>query len=672
MIKRPLLWAAILFFLGTVLAVSGINRGMFCVLLIISFLFLVNKTGKAAAALLLTIMFLTGFIRMDIACRNRDTVTSEYMEKSGEMALTVTEFSENNRAIASLKDGKKNIRVYLSVKEDVKLSPGDIIKGEIKLRTPISSKTAETDFADYLSSRGVFLSAYAESVRVTGRDTSLFPGLVYSARTYMDRLGERYFKGNDRALFNAMVFGDKRLVSDKLFSALQASGLNHIAVVSGMHLSVMIAFLMFFVHKLFGKNRLGYILAILAAVFITFVTGAGASVVRALVMCSLYQLGRILYRESDILTSLSFSALLLLAVNPFLIFSAGFILSLLSVLGIILYNDKIQRLFEHIMPKPVAAAASLSLSAQLTVTPALVYYFGIVTPYALLSNIMAVTFSTAYVVLGIIFIFLSPLKGVALLLKYILSGMSAVLESVCFTFSELPEAAMKTGNMGIISAMAWLVILYVIYFYPEKPERILKIMAGFVAATLIISFTFPKQGMKVEVFRYGDAAMTMVQSQSGKRFLIDCPDIYDAQMLGSEFSPVECAVLTTTDTAQAAEGAIRKIVAPEELFSEEEKEELLKKTKEEKIRTVFAKAHGRVMIEGVQVDYLSLENIQGKMAIKLEDRYKSIVSLQAFSAKDIITLLENGTVFRCDYLILPFCALPENTDTQRLCTGKII
>ena len=385
----------------------------------------------------------------------------------------------------------------------------------------------------------------------------------------------------------------------------------------------------------------------------------------------MYQLGQMLYREGDVLTSLSFSAFVLLLVNPFLIYNAGFILSVLSVLGIILYNDKIQKLFEHIMPKSVAAAASLSLSAQLTVTPALVYYFGIVTPYAILSNIMAVTLSSAYVVAGIIFIVLSPLKGAAFLLKYLLKGMAAALESVCFTFSSLPESAMKVENSTIISLMAWLVLLYVIYLFPKKPERIIGVTAGFVAVAMVLSI-YPKQGMSVKVFRYGSAAMTMVQTQGGKRFIIDCPDIYDARQLGTDSSPALCAVLTSAEIGQAADGGINKIVAPGELFDKEEKEELLKKAKAEKIRTVFAESPAKFVIEGVSVSYIPLENIEGKMAVKLRDKYKSIVSLQALSAKDIMKLLEKGTVFRCDYLLLPFCALPKGADTSKLCTGKII
>ena len=488
MFKRPLIFSAILFVAGILASAYRLNSSMLIVAAIIICVVSYLKTTSFRVCALALIIFLSGINAMSIAQSNRSKIQSQYRGKSSDMDLVVQEFSESNNVIASFSDGGKMRKIYLTAPSQGRLYPGDIVKGEITITSPAKSKTSASDFSSYLASRGVFLQGYAENLHLAGRKTDGFMGKIYSLRVFIDKVGKEHFSGNSRALFNAMVLGDKSLVSGELSSALTASGLNHIAVVSGLHLSVMISLLMFFVHNIFGKRRIGYFFAVLGAVFIAFATGAGASVIRALIMCTLFLLSQILYRENDPLTSLSFAALFMLVLNPFMIFNAGFVLSVLSVLGILLYSKKFTSIMGSLMPSYIASAIGVSISVQLTLTPLLVYYFGIVTPYAIISNLLIASLAGAYVTLGIIFILLSWTGPLTVILGFFMKATAQAILKVCYAISALPFATVKIINTDIFLLLIWVFMLVLIYVYPVDRRKIISITTVFSLISVYLRF----------------------------------------------------------------------------------------------------------------------------------------------------------------------------------------
>lgn len=676
MLKRPLVFGTVLFSLGILLAVYNINISIIftaalAVLSLFAVFFFRNTAASLCALAVLTVLL--GMMRMNIAQIGRADIISSFSGRTFKGEMTVTEFSEDNSAVVSFREGNTSYKVYLTVKSDVQLYPGDLVRGEITLRAPIDSKTSVSDFSSYLASRGVHLLASAEEIETAGRQTKGLMGKIYSLRVYMDSVGEKYFSGDSRALFNAMVFGDKRLISKELSAALQASGLNHIAVVSGMHLSVIIALQMFLTQKIFGKRRIGYLIAALAAVFITLVTGAGASVVRALIMCLVFQAAQLLYRENDILTSLSLSGFAMMAVNPYIVFNAGFILSILSVLGIVLYNDKIWCAFRKFMPKRAAEGASVSVSAQLAVTPALVYYFGIVTPYALISNILVLAVSTGYVIVGMALLLVSNIPVLSLLIEGIMKLMSLAMESTCFEIASFPGALLDFSNAGIGFMLSWVFIMVLIYIYPVGLKTFYRTAAVFALAAAVVICFSEENKIDMQFLPYGEKTMTAAEFSQGSPVLIDCPDIYDAKMLEDSLRPFEYAVLTTGDEDEVLAQAsnISTIIASKELFDEEERKKLSQQARSMNVRVIFAEDSMKVSAGDAVVEYIPVEGIEGR-AVKIEYDTESVVTLQGLSAADIERMIDSGVRFSCNYLKLPsLAAVAEGSDLTALCTGKV-
>ena len=260
MIKRPLIPMAILFVLGIFLAAYSVNLIITVVLCILVCAFAFLKTKKLFPSFIAIFLIILGVGRMGIAENRRDKIIAEYSGKSEVLRLTVTDFSDENSVTAYFEDRGKRHKVLLRYEGDSCFSPGDIIEGKFSLYAPNASKIFSHGYSHTLAGNGIFLISDTEKLPRPKEKADGLMGKLYSLRVYIDSLGEKYFPNeDDRGLFNAMVIGDKRLISQDLDASLKASGLSHIAVVSGLHLSVAMAFLLTIAQLLVGKRRCGYI-----------------------------------------------------------------------------------------------------------------------------------------------------------------------------------------------------------------------------------------------------------------------------------------------------------------------------------------------------------------------------------------------------------------------------
>ena len=466
MFRRPFIPAALLFILGIFIAAYNVNLIIVALLCLTVCIFVFLKIRNPIGTILLAFLIFLGIFRMEIALQEKNRTEAEYSGRKAETRLVLSGFPDGNSVTAYFTDGSGKHKLLLRCPSVKGFSPGDIIEGEISLSVPKDYDKASLDYARYLEGNNIFLLGYADALSFTGEREGGFMGMLYSLRTYMDTLGEKFFFSDSRGLYNAMIAGDKRLLSDRLSDSLQASGLNHIAVVSGMHLSVAMAFLSFLSGFVFGQRRAGYVFVFIGAIILTILTGAGASVVRALLMCFLSIIAKLFQRDNDPPTALCFAAVVMILANPFMIFNAGFILSVLSVTGILIFNEAVLGFLSEFLPRKLAGLLSLSISAQLLVMPALIFYFGTVAPYSLLSNALLGPVSGVYVISGLLFVILSPIAPLAQLVSFIMKFLSDATIIVCHWIKTLPFSLIETSGDAILFTV--LCAFTVVVFYLRR------------------------------------------------------------------------------------------------------------------------------------------------------------------------------------------------------------
>ncbi|MCH5298444.1 MAG: ComEC/Rec2 family competence protein [Ruminococcus sp.] len=155
--------------------------------------------------------------------------------------------------------------------------------------------------------------------------------------------------GYEGELCNAIVFGDKFGLSKDLYNSFTNTGLSYIIVVSGMHMTIIAAFIL----KLFkplGRRRWEQLVrmtfCIVFIVLYMFITGCSSSVVRSGIMTIIYVIGFGVSRRSDTYNRLGFAAIFLTALNPLAVGDVGLLLSFASVIGIVYLQPKMQGWFE--------------------------------------------------------------------------------------------------------------------------------------------------------------------------------------------------------------------------------------------------------------------------------------------------------------------------------------
>ena len=225
------------------------------IVFVISVALLFYKPKLLPFLLAALVIFFLGQGRMILGMQQRDKLVAECDGKTYNAEITATDFSSNNSFPAQIKSNGRKIKAYIYIEDCPEISPGDIVKAEISLSAPQKDRNFQTDFNSYLSGRNIFISGYGETCTKISQDKSIISGTIYKIRRKLDDISQNSFNGDIQGLYSAMVYGDKRFLSDNLRDILQKAGQNHIAVVSGMHLSVMTSVVMMLLGFVFGKRR---------------------------------------------------------------------------------------------------------------------------------------------------------------------------------------------------------------------------------------------------------------------------------------------------------------------------------------------------------------------------------------------------------------------------------
>jgi len=138
----------------------------------------------------------------------------------------------------------------------------------------------------------------------------------------------------DAAMLAAMVAGDRTYLTHSLRIGFERTGSFHMLVVSGFHLAIVAACILWITRRLRIPRVPATLLTILMSFAYALFTGFATPVQRSLWMVTLYLLGRLVYRQRSPLNTIGFAALCLLAASPRSLFDAGLQMTLLAVVAI--------------------------------------------------------------------------------------------------------------------------------------------------------------------------------------------------------------------------------------------------------------------------------------------------------------------------------------------------
>ena len=251
-----------------------------------------------------------------------------------------------------------------------------------------------------------------------------------------------------RALLMGLVLGDDRAQPADLTDAFQAAGLAHLTAVSGQNVS----FMLLLVHPVLVRLRFAprLVVALAALAGFALLTRFEPSVLRATAMAAIGAFGAAVGRPSSGLRRLSLAVTGLLLVDPLLVASLGFRLSVAGAAGIIVAAAPIERCLPG--PRWLAAPLAVTGAAQLAVAPLLVQSFGTVSLVFLPANLLAVPAAGPVMMWGLTAgMAAGVLGGAAATLLHLPSRLLlAWIESIALAAATRPLGLLRTTHVAAL------------------------------------------------------------------------------------------------------------------------------------------------------------------------------------------------------------------------------
>ncbi len=330
------------------------------------------------------------------------------------------------------------------------------------------------DAEKYYEQRGYFGALYVKNAEILSDKYNPVLYLVSEIRMRVSSVLRKVFDEETAGIINAMLTGNKSLLDPDVKKMYKRAGISHVLAVSGLHVSVVCLGL----YSLFGQLGMGFKARYVSTLIILFIftvfTGMGVATIRAAFMCFIMLSGRMLKRSYDMISSLSFTAIVLLLINPGNLTDAAFLMSFVSITG-------------------VALAAELRLQSltglviTMVMLPLTLYFYYEFSPYSILLNILILPCLTVLLSFGILtsllgFVSVSVAMFSAGAVYYILKAFLFLSE----VFSKLPFSYVCTGKPAVYKICIYYAAAAFLYCFLKSRK---KMNVKTVLATGIISLS---------------------------------------------------------------------------------------------------------------------------------------------------------------------------------------
>lgn len=520
---RPVVAAALAFGAGIFLGVKLDATALLCSLGVVAALAALAAWRKATRALLVLCVLMLGCLRGFLALPA--AIPEGEHEISGVIAQTPEGVTNGwGLTLRSVRvDGlpmSGKIRLYaFGMGGDP--GYGDKIAVRARLSEPEGPRNqGEMDLRLYYLQQGIVATATSsgEVLRLPAAGSDIY-GLSLALKQSLTKNIRALFPSN-YGLIEGILLGDTDGISDADVAAFRDTGTAHLLAVSGLNISIFAVGLAYLLRHARAMWRLIIIGAFLLAY--CMVTGFAASIVRASVMAMIFLIGTALGRRNDSPTSLAAAGLLILFVNPFELFSAGFALSFAAVAAMLLLYEPLTKLFQPLF-LPLRQNVAISMSAALGTLPISLLQFHRIALIGLLANLIVVPVASIvlFVALGAVltgYVSMAAASEIAAAASLLVDGMRAVIR----LFAQVPGAVMTVALPGVYAGLLFYALLFSVSKFCLLDASKKRLLAGTLGLVFLSCALLPRvfaPELRVTVLAREKAAPVCV-SYAGREYLI--------------------------------------------------------------------------------------------------------------------------------------------------------
>lgn len=422
---------------------------------------------------------------------------------------------------------------------------GDIVSGKIILQ---ENKENLDYFESALSTKTYFncFETNDNMLKLTGEKNLVYyySGMV---KEWFTQVVLHYLPSENGAIANAMTIGDKSGLSDATTTMFNYSGVSHLLVVSGLHLSLWALGIIKILQKKEKIRRYVVPIGLMCLVGYSILTGLSVSVIRAGLMVGFLLIGKIFRRDADSLNSIGCAVIIIVLSNPFSPYSASLWLTVLSTTGILVFHERIKNWFlgskcfkavrKNEFLEFLSTSVAISLATGIFTMPVFIIHFKMMPIASIIANLLTVSLavvlivSTAFAVLC----HLLSLIWLSQLLFYVVELIGTFLQTVAKAIGGAEHSTISVVSPIFDYFLVFGIIAIIIAFCLKKHNKnIFKGVATLLSVSfvLIVLFTvaYDYNTVSLHINNRKDNLVVLANYQ-GDTTVFGCPDKKQARVI---------------------------------------------------------------------------------------------------------------------------------------------
>lgn len=379
----------------------------------------------------------------------------------------------------------------------------------------------------------------------------------------------------ERGLLQALLLGYREELPELLRQDFAVTGTVHIFAISGAHVGMVTMLLMLVLRSLRIPRTRWFLVVTPLLVTYTVATGAATSAVRACVMAALLQAAPLFRRKPDAVSILAVAAAVILLAAPGQLGDLGFLLSFTAVASLLavqpVFDVWALRTFRRDtwqLPREeqpegrhlreagliVTRFGSVSVAAWVGTSPLTAFFFNLVSPVALVMNLLVIPSAFAILLSGVLSLVSAPVfPGLPEIFNHAARAWAQGLTGLIRWAASVPGGHWFVRTPPALGVVLWYVVLALSAILARRIKRALPVGLAVLAALAVGWGVLEARRCRVSVLDVGEGNAVLVQAQAA-RMLIDSGPAFRAdrtlrQLRAEGVNRLDVLVLTHADAA---------------------------------------------------------------------------------------------------------------------------
>lgn len=415
---------------------------------------------------------------------------------------------------------------------------GEKVKGFVTLET----NQENLDYFESALSSKVYFNCFEGEMCSLSLTSEKDPIYFYAGELknwFLDVVSQ-YLPGENGGVAKAMAIGDKSGLSENTTTAFNYSGISHLLVVSGLHLSLWSMAVIRIFQKREKFRRFVPFIGIFSMLAFVLLTGISVSVIRAGFMVGISLLAKVFKRDSDSLNSIGMAVTLILLSNPFAAYGTALWLSVLSTTGILAFYEPLRKwitsfkIFESINERWIGrfllSSIIISISTGIATMPVFIIKFKMMPIASAITNILAVDAALVLMVLTVVGVLIHSI-GLMLISKpvfFFVGILGSYLQKIANAIGRWDYSTISVDSPLFRGFLVFAIGLITLAFILKRRNvNIFKTVASILSIGLVLVTLYTAadcyNSLNIYVNNRKDNIVTTMTYQNDT-VLIGCPD----------------------------------------------------------------------------------------------------------------------------------------------------